>query len=85
MIDKKYRKALRDIETSQEIDRTQPNTIYITENGLYKLLIKSKMKMAEKFQEWLVEDVLPKLRQHGKYELDTNTQAKIKERAKKNL
>jgi prophage antirepressor-like protein len=29
MIDKKYKKALRDIETNQEIDRTQPNTIYI--------------------------------------------------------
>jgi prophage antirepressor-like protein len=78
MIDKKYRKALRDIETNQEIDRIQPNTIYITENGLYKLLIKSKMKVAEKFQEWLVEDALPKLRQHGKYEIDTKTQAKIK-------
>ena len=85
MIDKKYRKALRDIETIQEIDRTQPNTIYITENGLYKLLIKSKMKMAEKFQEWLVEDVLPKLRQHGKYELDAKTQSKIKELNKKIL
>jgi len=40
------------------------------------------MKMAEKFQEWLVEDVLPKLRQHGKYDVDTKTQTKIKERAK---
>ena len=40
------------------------------------------MKVAEKFQEWLVEDALPKLRQHGKYEIDTKTQAKINERAK---
>jgi prophage antirepressor-like protein len=78
MIDKKYRKALKNIDTKQEIDRTHQDTVYITESGLYKLVIKSKMKVAEKFQEWLVEDALPKLRQYGKYEVDTKTQTKIK-------
>ena len=78
MIDKKYKKHLRDIVTNQEVDRTKPDTIYITESGLYKLVIKSKMKIAKQFQEWLVEDALPKLRQYGKYEVDVKTQAKIK-------
>ena len=78
MIDKKYRKALRNIDTTQEIDRKQPNTVYITESGLYKLVIKSKMKVAEKFQEWLIEDALPKLRKYGNYEVDKKTQNKIK-------
>ena len=78
MIDKKYRKHLRDIVTTQEIDRTQSDTIYITESGLYKLVIRSKMKIAEKFQEWIVEDALPKLRKYGFYEVDTKTQIKIK-------
>ena len=77
MIDKKYRKHLRDIVTTQEIDRTQSDTIYITESGLYKLVIRSKMKIAEKFQEWIVEDALPKLRKYGKYELDNKIKHKI--------
>jgi hypothetical protein len=36
------------------------------------------MKVAEKFQEWLIEDALPKLRQYGKYEIDKKIQTKIK-------
>ena len=78
MIDKKYRKSLRNIDTNQEVDRTKPDTIYITESGLYKLVIKSRMKIAEQFQEWLVEDALPKLRQYGKYEVDEKTKTKLK-------
>ena len=78
MIDKKYKKHLRDIETNQEVDRTQENTIYITESGLYKLVIKSRKKIAEQFQEWLVEDALPNLRQYGKYNVDEKTKTKLK-------
>ena len=78
MIDKKYKKSLKNIDTNQEINKQKPDTIYITESGLYKLLIRSKMKIAEKFQEWLVENVLPKLRQYGKYEVDIKTKTKIK-------
>ena len=61
-IDKKYRKSLRDIITNQDLDRTQENTIYITESGIYKLLFQSRMKLAKQFQDWLIEDVLPKLK-----------------------
>ena len=61
-IDKKYKKSLRDIITTEEIDRTQENTIYITESGIYNLLFKSRMKIAKQFQDWLIEDVLPKLK-----------------------
>ena len=32
IIDKKYKKALRNIDTNQEIDRNQPNTVYMTKN-----------------------------------------------------
>jgi prophage antirepressor-like protein len=77
LIDKKYKKHLKEIKSLQEINRNQENTIYINEPGLYKLLIKSKMKMAEKFQSWLIEDALPQLRKHGSYQVDTKTQIKI--------
>jgi len=78
MIDKKYRKQLRDIITNQEVDRTQENSIYLNEPGLYKLLIKSKMKVADMFQTWLIDQALPKLRKYGHYEDDAKKHAKIK-------
>ena len=55
MIDKKYKKSLKNIDTNQEINKQKPDTVYITESGLYKLLIRSRMKNAEKFQTWLIE------------------------------
>jgi prophage antirepressor-like protein len=39
----------------------------VNEAGLYKLIMKSKKKVAEKFQEWVCEDVLPSLRKKGEY------------------
>jgi prophage antirepressor-like protein len=77
-VDKKYRKHIKNIKTNQEIIKQKPDTVYITESGLYKLLIKSRMKKAEQFQTWLIEQALPKLRQYGKYEVDIKTQTKIK-------
>ena len=79
IIDKKYRKNLRDIETIHEVNRDQGNTIYINESGLYKLVLRSRMKLAKEFQVWIIEDALPKLRKYGFYEVDTKTKTKIKE------
>jgi prophage antirepressor-like protein len=42
---------------------------FISEPGLYTLIMHSKMKKAEKFQDWVCEDVLPSIRKNGKYEL----------------
>ncbi|AAR28816.1 bro-c [Leucania separata nucleopolyhedrovirus] len=47
----------------------QPNTVFITEAGVYALIVRSKLPAAEKFQEWLFEEVLPELRRTGKYDL----------------
>ncbi len=77
-VDKKYRKHIKNIKTNQEIIKQKPDTVYITESGLYKLLIRSRMKKAEQFQTWLIEQALPKLRQYGKYEVDEKTKAKLK-------
>ena len=77
-VDKKYRKHIKNINTQHEIEKQKPNTVYITESGLYKLLIKSRMKKAEQFQEWLIEDALPKLRKYGKYEVDSKMKKKLK-------
>jgi prophage antirepressor-like protein len=78
ILDKKYRKHLRDIETIADVDRTQPNTVYINESGLYQLVLKSKKKLDKEFKTWLIEDALPKLRNFGYYEIDDKTKNKIK-------
>src|SRR5437879_5284128 len=46
----------------------QDHAIFINEAGLYQLILKSKMKRAEKFQEWITSEVIPALRKQGIYE-----------------
>lgn len=40
---------------------------FITESGVYKLIFKSKKKEAERFQDWVTDEVLPQIRQTGGY------------------
>ena len=39
----------------------------IRESDVYRLIIRSKLPGAEKFEKWLMEDVLPSIRKHGAY------------------
>lgn len=39
----------------------------INEPNLYRLIMKSKLKEAESFQDWVFEEVLPTMRKHGGY------------------
>ena len=41
---------------------------FITESGVYKLTIKSDKEQAEEFQDWVTDEVLPKIRQTGNYD-----------------
>ena len=43
---------------------------FLTESGVYKLIFKSKKKEAEKFQDWVTDEVLPSIRKHGMYATD---------------
>ncbi|BDA74343.1 hypothetical protein CAL7716_085090 [Calothrix sp. PCC 7716] len=43
----------------------------LLEPGLYYLIGRSNSSVAEPFQDWLYEDVLPSIRKTGKYELPT--------------
>lgn len=42
---------------------------FIEETNFYRLVVKSTLPSAEKFQDWIVEEVLPSLRETGKYEI----------------
>jgi prophage antirepressor-like protein len=79
IINKKHKKYLKDIQTIYTVDKNKKDTIYITEVGLYNLVLRSRMKLAKEFQVWIIEDALPKLRKYGFYEVDNKTKIKIKE------
>ena len=40
---------------------------FLTESGVYKLIFKSKKAEAEKFQDWVTDEVLPSIRKTGSY------------------
>ncbi len=40
---------------------------YINEANLYKCIFQSRKPEAEKFQDWVCDDVLPSIRKHGAY------------------
>lgn len=48
------------------LGRTQ-DTIFIPESDLYRLVFRSKLPNAEKFTDWVVEEVLPSIRKNGGY------------------
>lgn len=40
---------------------------FLTESGVYKLIFKSHKEEAERFQDWVTDEVLPQIRKTGKY------------------
>lgn len=40
---------------------------FITEGDLYRLIMKSKLPSAEKFESWVMDEVLPSIRENGGY------------------
>lgn len=70
------RKALKDhvpdkykkdgVTIRDPIGREQ-KPVLINEAGLYKLVMRSQLENAEKFSDWVCEDVLPSIRKTGSY------------------
>lgn len=50
---------------------------YISERNLYRLVMRSRLASAEKFQDWVEEDVLPTIRKTGKYEVQENREQRV--------
>lgn len=53
----------------------------VSETGLYKLVLKSRKKEAEMFQDWICEKVLPEIRQTGSYNQDQQKTMSLEELA----
>lgn len=43
---------------------------FITEGGLYRLIVKSQLPTAERFERWVFDEVLPSIRKYGIYATD---------------
>lgn len=43
------------------------NMVFITEKDVYRLIMRSNLPDAEKFQDWVCDEVLPSIRKHGGY------------------
>lgn len=55
-----------DIPTNGGIQKVK----VIPEGDIYRLVIKSKLPAAEKFESWIFDEVLPSIRKHGMYAAD---------------
>ena len=51
------------------------DTTFISESNLYRCVLQSRKKFAVRFQDWIVEDVLPALRQNKMYVLEQTNQS----------
>ena len=47
--------------------------LFVDESGMYKILMKSRKAVAEKFQDWVSEQVLPSIRKTGSYSINQST------------
>lgn len=47
------------------------NLVYIQEKDVYRLIMRSNLPDAEKFQDWVCDEVLPSIRKHGAYMVTT--------------
>ncbi|EGT4206078.1 Bro-N domain-containing protein [Clostridioides difficile] len=54
---------------------------FLTESGVYKLIFKSKKEEAERFQDWISDEVLPAIRQTGAYITNNANPEKLREKA----
>ena len=61
-VKQKYRKYLHQLIDTSQLARNEGNSVYIAECGLYNWLAVSKQEKAQPFQDYLYEDLLPKLR-----------------------
>ena len=71
----------RDTPTSSGVQSMS----YIGEGDLYRLIMKSKLPSAEKFESWVMDEVLPSIRSTGYYVKPLTTAEQIKLIAQGNM
>lgn len=51
--------------------------LYVCESGVYRLILRSKSPIALEFQDWITEELLPKLRASGGYIMPDATREQL--------
>ena len=81
-------KAIKDHCRKRQVDITKRyrngttrNVTIINESGLYRLLMKSEMPEADKFQDWITDTVIPSIRKTGGYQIREFARLKLIEMA----
>ncbi|MSS77386.1 hypothetical protein HV819_02210 [Anaerococcus sp. AGMB00486] len=59
-----------DVGSTNNLNIPPSGRSFLTESGVYKLSFKSRKPEAEKFTDWVTDEVLPSIRKTGKYEID---------------
>lgn len=80
LTDSAIRMAMKDMNNKQviKLKNSDVNSVdfrklnnagenFLTESGVYKLIFKSRKGEAERFQDWVTDEVLPTIRKHGAY------------------
>jgi len=67
----KYRDAVSRLDDDEArpvcVDASQSSLVFISESGLYTLILRSNKDSAKKFRKWITSEVLPSLRKTGSY------------------
>src|SRR4051794_20307271 len=50
------------VDWKTTLSKIHPQTIFITESGLYSLILSSKLPQAKEFKRWVTSEVLPSIR-----------------------
>jgi prophage antirepressor-like protein len=77
-IDEDEKKQLEDINTDIKTDK-HPHSIYLSESGLYSLMLSSRLPKAQKFKKWITKDVIPSIRKYGYYKQQKNYENELSE------
>ena len=61
-------------DTTDSLGRTQQIN-FVTESGLYDVIIRSDSEIAKPFRKWITSEVLPSIRKTGKYDIADKNRA----------
>lgn len=65
----KKRVDIDDFSSIEDVDSIgrKSNMIYVTESGMYTVILRSDSPLAKPMQKWVTSEVLPTIRKHGAY------------------
>ncbi len=55
----------------------QGHTKFLTEAGMYQLILKSKMQKAQEIADWITDIVMPNIRRYGNYHVTNELEEKV--------